>query len=272
MKANTLFRHHRVLAAASLLALIAHEGKASDFRSAQQPSAAAEESLFAVPEGAPVNWSENFDAYTTGSEVIGQGAWEGWGGSSTVGALTSSAQARSAPNSVDVVGDTDLVHGYPGTTSGQWTYTAWQFLPTALTGRTYLILLNTHPADPMVFGHWSVQLCFDGTANVVMDDTSGSCNTGATAPLVKNQWVEIRVEIDLDADTQTVFYNGTQLYTAAWSTHLGATGGAVAVGAVDLFANAATSAFYDDLSLVRTPLFNDGFESEDTTEWDVTVP
>ena len=253
-------------AAIALGAWLPGEAGASDFRLAQPPP--ADLPLAQEPLGPAPNWIEHFDAYATGSEVIGQGGWEGWGGSGTVGALTSATQLRSAPNSIDVVGDTDLVHQYSGYTSGVWTYTAWQYLPTAVTGRTYFILLNTYPA--LAFGHWSVQLCFDGTAGVVRDDTLGDCTTGVTAPLVRDQWVEIRVVADLTANTQTVFYNGAQFYTAPWSTHLGPEG-AVSLRGVDLFANNATSTFYDDLSLSNLP-FLDGFENGDTAAWHQTVP
>jgi len=255
------------VALVALLALIPAAGESSDFRLAQptvaDPGPAAE-----APEGPGSAWSENFDAYATGSEVIGQGGWEGWAGSTTVGALTSAAQVRSAPNSIDIVGDTDLVHQYSGVTAGVWTYRAWQYLPSAVSTSTYFILVNTYPAS--AFGHWSVQLCFDGAAGLLRDDLTGDCTATSTTALVRDQWVEIRVVIDLGANTQTVFYNGTQFYTAAWSTHLGPEG-AVALRGVDLFANNSSSAFYDDMSLVGHLLI-DGFEGGDTSAWSSTVP
>jgi hypothetical protein len=268
MKRPTWLQKYCILAFGAMVALLPAASRASDFRSAlsQVPVPDSLE-LSEAPE--VVVWSENFDAYVTGSEVIGQGGWEGWGGSSTVGALTSSVQARSAANSIDIVGDTDLVHQYSGTPPGTWVYTAWQYLPTGVTGKTYFILLNTFPAS--LFGHWSTQLCFDGTANVVRDDTSGMCDVGVTTPLVRDQWVEIRVVINLATDTQRVYYNGTLFYTAPWSTHLGPDG-TPAIRAVDLFANNATSTFYDDLQLEDPELFVDGFESEDTSAWSFTEP
>lgn len=79
-----------------------------------------------APRGVTANWIDHIDLYATGSQMIGQGGWEGWAGDPNVGALTSAAQARSAPNSVEVVGATDLVHQYSGYTTGTWTFTAWQ--------------------------------------------------------------------------------------------------------------------------------------------------
>lgn len=247
-----------------LLAAVAAPG--SDFRLAQPPFPAALP-IPEAPDGPALNWIEHFDSYSSGSEVIGQGGWEGWGGDGTVGALTSVVQARSAPNSIDVVGDTDLVHQYSGYTSGTWTYTAWQFLPTGFAGKTYFILLNTYPTAGNQ--SWSVQLCFDATAGVVRDDVAGDCTSATTRPLVLNQWVEIRVVADLTADTQSVFYDGQLFYSGAWSSHILA-GGALSLRAVDLFANTASTAFYDDISLSNLP-FNDGFESSDSAAWHSTV-
>jgi hypothetical protein len=267
MKKPTWLQTYCIFAFGAMVALLPAASSGSDFRSAVAlppvpPDLAAPDS----PEIA--GWLENFDAYATGSELIGQGGWEGWNGSGTVGALTSSTQARSPVNSVDILGDTDLVHQYSGITSGVWIYTAWQYLPSSVTGNSYFIIVNTYPAS--LFGHWSLQLCFNGTANVVRDDTLGDCTTGVTLPLVRDQWVPIRAVIDLTANTQTVFYNGTQLYTAPWSTHLGPDG-TTSVRAVDLFGNNATSVFYDDLSLVGE-IFLDGFESGTTAAWSFTEP
>ena len=60
----------------------------------------------------------------------GQGGWKGWDNDPTWTAYVTSAESRSTPHSVDVKGDTDLVHEYDGYTSGYFIYTAWQYLPT----------------------------------------------------------------------------------------------------------------------------------------------
>ena len=77
---------------------------------------------------------EDFESYTAGSAIHGQGGWKGWFNDPTYGALTSSVQARSAPNSVDIIGNADLVHEFSGSTSGQWIFTAWQYIPSSFTG------------------------------------------------------------------------------------------------------------------------------------------
>ena len=62
------------------------------------------------------------------------------------------------------------------------------------------------------------------------------------------QWVEIRVEIDLTANTQAVYYNNQLLFQDTWTDHVSG-GGSLNIAAVDLFANSASTVYYDDLSL-----------------------
>ncbi len=192
------------------------------------------------------DWSDNFDSYATGSQVHGQGGWKGWFNDPAAGALASAAQAASAPNSVAILGASDLVHEYSGVNSGQWTYTAWQYIPTDFTGQSYFILLNQYN-DAGTTLNWSAQVLFNGTANTVTNDGGVS---GGTLALVRGQWVELRLELDLDADTGAFYYNNQLLYSGTWSGQVSG-GGAVNLAAVDLFANNASVVYYDDMSLVQ---------------------
>ncbi|MGB4802847.1 MAG: hypothetical protein WBV59_09330 [Anaerolineae bacterium] len=200
--------------------------------------------VFEDANGSPelVDWSDNFDSYATGSQMHGQGGWKGWANDPAAGARTSSIQARSAPNSVDILGASDLVHEYSGYSSGSWVYTAWQYVPTDYTGQSYFILLNTYV--DVGTNNWSVQVQFDAGTNLVVNEGA----TGGTLPLIKGQWVELRDEINLDVNTQSFYYNNQLLYTGTWTDEV-SVGGVLNIGAVDLFANNATTVFYDDVSL-----------------------
>lgn len=191
-------------------------------------------------------WSDNFDSYATGSQMHGQGGWKGWDNSAGAGALTSSAQASSAPNSVDIFGGSDLVHTFSGATSGQWVFAGRTFTPTAFTGLSYFIMLNIYnDGGPY---NWSLQVVFDGPAGTVRDaDVPAN-----TTSMVRGQWVDFRNEIDLDANTQSFFYNNQLLLTKSWTEGVSG-GGASDIGAIDLFANGASSIYYDDLSLTAVP-------------------
>lgn len=192
-------------------------------------------------------FSEDFDSYAAGDQMHGVNGWKGWGNDVNAGALVSDAQAHSGANSVDVNGVSDLVHEFSAS-SGQWVFTAWQYIPGNVTGQPYFIMLNTYD-DACATCNWTLQLCFDPTSGNVFDDSAASCS-GNSIPFVTDQWAEIRIEIDLDADSFDLFYNNTPLISGGvWSQHTSG-GGATTIGAVDLWSNGSSAVYYDDISLV----------------------
>jgi hypothetical protein len=201
-----------------------------------------------LPAGAPelVDWFEDFDSYPTGQDMHGVGGWKGWGNDQTDTAFTTDVQAHSAPNSVDIAVNSDLVHEYTDYTTGIWYYTAWQYVPDDFSGESYFILLNQYD-DGGANLNWSTQVHFESTQDLVIADGVGA---GQTLPLIRGQWVEIRVVIDLDTDWQQFYYDGQLLFEGSWTEGLSG-GGILNIGAVDLFANGASSVYYDDLSLVE---------------------
>jgi uncharacterized repeat protein (TIGR01451 family) len=210
-------------------------------------------------------WSDDFDSYATGSQLHGQGGWKGWGNDVTFGALASSAEARSAPNSAAIEGLSDLVQEYTAS-DGQWVYTAWQYIPSTMTGSSYFIMLNQYD-DPCITCNWSVQVIFNSVTNMMTDEGQ----TGNTQAYLEDQWVELRLEIDLDGNTQDFYYNDVLFYSGSWSEHV-STGGITSIGAVDLFANGATVVYYDDMSLLEPVVGEPGLEVSKTPDTqDVTV-
>ncbi|OGO60658.1 MAG: hypothetical protein A2032_06555 [Chloroflexi bacterium RBG_19FT_COMBO_49_13] len=194
-------------------------------------------------DGTPAeSWSDNFDSYPTDFQLHGQGGWKGWDNAPGAGALTSDDQARSAPNSVAILGASDLTHPYTGFTTGVWTYTAWQYIPTDFAGTSYFILLNTYTdGGPK---NWSTQVSFDSASGLITNDGPDA----GTLPMIKGQWVEIRVEIDLNLDTQAFYYGDDLLFTGSWTDGMSG-GGVLEIANVDLFANGASVVYYDDISL-----------------------
>ncbi|MCB9865506.1 MAG: M4 family metallopeptidase [Phycisphaerales bacterium] len=188
-------------------------------------------------------FAESFDAYALGSNLNGQGGWKGWDDNPAAGAPVTADQAHTGQYAVDISGDADLVHEFSGATAGQWTLTIWQYVPAAFDGDSTLILLNTYSdGGPK---NWSTQVRMNSTSQEVISDPAG-----VTLPLITDQWVSLRVEIDLDANTQTLFYDGELLTKRSWTDGLSAFG-VPDIAAVDLFANGGTSIYYDDLSLVE---------------------
>ena len=189
------------------------------------------------------DWVENFDSYQVGSGLHGQGGWLGWEGDPQWDGYITDLYAHSDPNSLESTLNTDIVHEFEGYTSGQWTFTAWQYVPDDFVGQSYFILLNTYGVG---IHNWSTQIMFDSAGFVQ------SQFENAELPLITGQWVELRVEIDLDADVQTIYYGGTQLVSKSWTDGVSG-GGAVNIGAVDIFANGASPVYWDDLSLLPAP-------------------
>ena len=200
--------------------------------------------VWSLFDGAPFeSWSENFDSYETGSQMHGQGGWVGWADNPAGGALTTDVQVRSTPNSVAIEGASDLTHPYTGYTSGQWTYTAWQYVPSTFSGQSYFILLNTY-TNGGADSNWSTQVMLDSASATV----SNTGISGGTLPLVTDQWVQLRVEIDLTNNTQTFYYNNELLYSGTWTEEVSG-GGVLNLANVDLFANSASVVYYDDFSI-----------------------
>lgn len=201
-------------------------------------------------------WSDNFDSYANGSNIHGQGGWKGWDNVPANGGVVTNALSRSAPNSLVTDGVDDVVHEYTAT-DGQWVYTAWQYIPDNMVGQHYFILLNTY-ADGGP-NNWTLQLCFDAASGNVFDDSAATCS-GNSLPFVTDQWAEIRVEIDLDADLFDLYYNNSALITGGvWSDHTSG-GGVTSIGAVDLWSNGATAVYYDDMSLLPAVVGEPGLE------------
>ena len=154
--------------------------------------------IASLPVAGLADWMENFDSYTPGA-LPPQSSWTGWDGApSASNFIVVADQFRSIPHSLRITGADDAVHEYTGYTSGQWVYTAWQGILGSASGvPTYFVIMNTYVSGSHQPHDWSVQVNMDPATNLVTDE-----NSGGTAPLMKDQWVEIRVEIDLDADTR----------------------------------------------------------------------
>lgn len=193
--------------------------------------------------GAMANWSDDFDSYSNGDQLHGLGGWAGWDNSSAAGALVSNAHSASSPNSAEIAAGSDLTHQFTGATSGPWAFLGKVYIPTAYTGSSYFIMLNTYNHGGPY--NWSVQLHFDGDTNTATDDNG----TATPVAFARDTWMDFRVDIDLDNDSRTVSLDGNVVSTGSWTGG----SGALNVGAIDLFGNGAGNVYYDDLALVPEP-------------------
>lgn len=183
-------------------------------------------------------FAEGFESYTAGVNIHGQGGWKGWNNVASAGATVSNLIARSGRNSIEIRGSSDLVHEF-SLSSDKWVVTAHQYIPSGAQGITWFILLNTYRDGGS--NDWSLQTKYDMTAGTITPYLGG---TGGTNRIVYDQWIEIKVLVDLTANTFEEFYNGTRIAAGTWDDDAHGT-----LQALDLYGNGASSIFYDDIAL-----------------------
>lgn len=177
---------------------------------------------------------EDFEAYDVG-EIHGTGGWQGWDNTASAGSPVSDAHAYSGTKSIEIVPSADLVHIYD-VTGGKWVFTAMQYIPSGTTGTSWFILLNQYPNNK----DWSVQIQF----NLASGAISSQYDSGASASVLYDRWVQVKCVIDLDENTVEEYYNGEFFSTHQWDGD-----GHITLQAIDLYGNNASSIFYDDIKI-----------------------
>jgi hypothetical protein len=189
-------------------------------------------------------FTENFDSYANGSGVSTNGAWSVWAPGSPDGVIDN-AVSFSSPNSMKTQLNSDNVQ-QGMLTSGRWRLRVQTYMPTANGGGTgFVIGLNTfaQPAGPY---SWSMDIQWvPGTGQVSCYDFAGA----PTTPIVYDQWVELKVEIDLGTDTYNCWYGANQIVTnRSWSQGYSPTGGLVQIQCFDFYSQGQSDLRYDNIS------------------------
>jgi hypothetical protein len=237
-------------------------------------------------------WEDNFDSYDLGQFLDGDpedGGWKGWDDDPQYGSFVVDTQVLSSPHSIEIAGLSDTVQQYTGLVAGTFVYTAYQFVPNDFVGQSYFILLSHYEVPATQEScKWAVQIRFDSDLGIVESE-----HGGPSTDLITGQWVELRTEIDLDADSYSFYYNGELLETKAWTAGPNnGFDGYLEISAVDLFANGATAVYYDDMVLegviillpelsiediagglgrVSAVINNIGDDNATDVEWDITL-
>jgi hypothetical protein len=196
-------------------------------------------------------WSDNFDSYTDGQLLDGtpdDGGWECWAANPAAYGTVTSDNYRSAPFSVDINGASDLIYRY-GDTTGEWVYTAWQFIPEGQSGGnnggTYFIMQDVY-TNGGSDTHWAVQIQFDNINDCVESEFD---TENPTLPLIYGEWVEIRVEINFDSDWFKFYYDNQLLIEKSWTSGLwNYMDGTLCLATVDLWADDSSTVYWDDMS------------------------
>jgi len=193
-----------------------------------------------------VVWSDNFDSYTAGNPLNGQGGWDTWDLDPQLTCYVSDNYSHSPSNSMELNYKgyywTDMVHLFYGIDSGVWNLTVWQYVPGTMMGHSVLHLFHTYEhGKPHSQSHLGLAL----QANI---DTGKFCDwrNGNSLPLIIDEWVKIRVEIDFEQDIVTAYYNDTLLESISWSS-----GGEKKLACINPNNEAIISSdsYFDDFSL-----------------------
>jgi hypothetical protein len=193
-----------------------------------------------------VVWSNDFDSYAAGTNIVGLDGFAPWIGSPNLGEgfVVSNLRAHSGSNSLTAYSTTNpgqIVRELSGIDSGRWVFTFWQYVESGLYQSCDVDLFSAYDSSSGDYT-WTSDLYPDPNDGQFWGDTPGG---GGKLPRVTDRWVEVRVEIDLDANTQTAYYDGSLLYEEDWGQS-----GTAPFAAFDVYAM-RTPVYFDDFSLVR---------------------
>jgi len=189
-------------------------------------------------------WKDNFDSYTLGG-IAGQDGWTLWYSGGVDGQVVNT-QAASPPNSLrDTIGS-DVVQTF-SIAGGRWQFRIKTYVATGTTGDGYVIMMNQYGAP--LTDNWSVQVRFGGNDGLV--EAQWVPSPYPTLPLIRDQWVEFRAEIDLVNDLLDLYYNNVPLsLDRVWTSNVSNPPGTLTIACLDLYSQTMDGMYYDDASLM----------------------
>jgi len=118
---------------------------------------------------------------------------------------------------------------------------------------------RTAPASSVQANSGSISAAIGGNADLVheFDFAGGNLELsamqyipggGTSVPIKWGEWVQLKFVIDLDNNTVHEYYDGTLLSAHSWDDT-----GHGTLQCIDLFANNASSIYYDDITVVPEP-------------------
>jgi hypothetical protein len=184
---------------------------------------------------AEILYFEDFESFAAGTVLHNISNWEGWYGDAAAAAMVSNKYAFSGTKSVEVDSNSDAVHKFD-VTEGKWVLTVMQYIPSGTSGTTRFHMQNTYGAS---IGR-SVQWSFALNTGVIGDDY----DKNASAKIIYDKWIELKLVIDLDNDHLDQYYNGVLFSSRPWVNS-----GTSQLQTIDLYGNGASSVYYDDIKV-----------------------
>ena len=147
--------------------------------------------------------------------------------------------------------------GIKGNNEAFFDFSSNQILPI---GDPYFIMLSDYTDGAGDDNLWAVQLRFDIDLGIVESEFDNK-----SLPLITDEWVEIRINIDLNNDWMQIYYNDDLLHQKAWSAGPENTGNGITnLSAVNLFSDTQTAVYFDDFVLEEVDegiIWSDNFDS-----------
>jgi hypothetical protein len=198
-------------------------------------------------------FSDSFDGYNAGMHLALQNPvhWTTWSNAPGTGedALVSDTYANSAPNSVMILQNNDLVKTYGSLTTGKWRISFQVYIPTGKAG--YFNTLAGFTPNPF---DWAMEVYFDAGGGGRLMGVPGAPIAFTWAP---DTWQEVVVYVNLDDDLAEFWFDGMMVGSSWQWTQ----GGAVSfrLDATDLFGATADDEMYvDNFSIKDTTVVGIG--------------
>ena len=202
---------------------------------------------------------ENFDTMNAGP-VVAYPCWSNWDGLTNISGTVTAGTGTGGSNSLRIDGTLnsdgqgDNVVRAVTIDGGRSTFTTNIRVPSGITGTGFIALMDQYSAAALHLGAW---LVVDGNNNTVRNVV----NNLHRAALVRDQWVPLRVEVDMDADTVAAYYNNQLLFSGqSWRTGTGFPGSApvglnrivgLALYSGDTGEPGLSAMYFDDMSLLK---------------------
>ena len=177
--------------------------------------------------------SDDFDSYTVGDylAVVNPDLWTTWsnapGGPEDV--VVTDAQSNSPDNSILVELNNDNVMIMDDYTSGVYSMDIDMYIPTGFCGY-YNMQKTSVPGT-----EWAFQIYFLTDGTTIIDAGAASA---ATFNYLHDEWMDLRIVIDLDSDWADFYYNGTHIIGYQWSLGTFGTPGLLQLGGMNIFGGA----------------------------------
>lgn len=188
-----------------------------------------------VANAQTILFEDNFDTYTAGETVTSQSTgWFAWTGSASEEAYVSTEQAYSAPNSMKVIPNNDMVLDFGNKTSGVYQVEFYYYVATG--DEAYFNIEH-------IFGsEWAFSCEFAAGTMTLNNDAA----TPPTFTYTEDAWLYFDINIDIGNDVITLDLDGTELASWTFSEEEGGGAGTNQLGCINFYGPAGNTYYVDD--------------------------